>query len=95
MHEDEKRLAARQQAAEDADALARFVGRVAHDARSVYFEYLGEEDQALEELRRGCEAPDVSDWVLLRYAAGLFGRGAFEDALHVLDRAPASGQFVA
>lgn len=82
-----RRRACVAEAARDAKSLTAFVGALgAHDARAEYFEDVGDEPAALRERRLACDCPEASSGDFLWYAIGLYGVGASEEALTVLDR---------
>ncbi|MHC4984313.1 MAG: tetratricopeptide repeat protein [Planctomycetota bacterium] len=88
-----KRNEALAEAEQDAGALQRFARSPnAHWARAFYFEHVGNDEDAVAELRAGAEDARVSGHNLIYYAAALHRRGHFEGALAVLERWEESSQ---
>jgi tetratricopeptide (TPR) repeat protein len=85
--EEDRVRASLAEAREDVESLGRFAGSaVAHEARARYFEHTGQADAALAEWRKAVACPGSSNVMAVRCAAALCGRGAFEEAIQVLDR---------
>jgi tetratricopeptide (TPR) repeat protein len=84
--QNEKREACLDEAGHDARALESFEGFArAHQARAWYFEFVGQNDDALAEWRRGAEAPQASNTIIRGYPAALYRAGRFQEALRALD----------
>jgi hypothetical protein len=84
--QNEKREACLDEAERDARALESFDGFArAHQARASYFEFVGQNDDALTEWRRGAEAPQASNTIIRCYPAALYRAGKFQEALSALD----------
>jgi tetratricopeptide (TPR) repeat protein len=84
--QNEKREACLHEAERDARALESFKGFAeGHQARAWYFEFVGQDDDALTEWRQGAESPQHSDSIVRSYAMALYRAGEFQEALHVVD----------
>jgi serine/threonine protein kinase/Tfp pilus assembly protein PilF len=84
--QNEKRESCLDEAGHDARVLESFEGFArAHQARAWYFEFVGQNEDALAEWRRGAEAPQASDTIIRGYPAALYRAGRFKEALRALD----------